>query len=463
MSARVLIVDDVPANVRLLQALLEAEYFEVHTAMNGPEALDVVQRVRPDIVLLDVMMPGMDGFEVCRRIKANPLTRQLPVILITALDQPEDRNKGFQAGADDYLVKPIDEMTLLTRLRALARFKFLQDELESSIGDELLLETRVDNEDDKPARLAVLLNEENANGQLAQWLREMHEPVMFSDPVQLLEGVRAGEFEGVLLEMPLNRHDTVRICSQIRAMTHGRQIPVMLLVHKADHRELAQALEVCASDYLNCPISRDELAARLRIQLRRWRYIQRLRESLRQSVTFSMIDPLTGLYNRRYLFTHGRAMVEEAAQRGRALSVLVMDLDYFKKVNDTWGHDAGDAVLQETAKRLSKQVRKLDVVCRIGGEEFAVLLSGSDGRMARMVAERLRCAIASKPFKIPTEEGEKDLHITISIGLASFENRNDTLEVLLKRADDALYQAKQQGRNRVIHHDPSLSTEEKAS
>ncbi len=450
MSARVLIVDDVPANVRLLQALLEAEYFEVFTAMNGSEALDAVQRVKPDIMLLDVMMPDMSGFEVCRRIKSNPHTRYLPIIMITALDQPEDRIKGFQAGADDYLVKPIDEAALLTRLRALVRFKFLLDELESSIGDELLLDTRLESEEERPARLALLLNREGRDQRLIDWLRGRHNVRLFEDPVMLLDQVRHGTVDMVMLELPLKGHDALRICSQIRSLENGRQLPVILLMEDGHQKELLHALEICASDYLLKPVSLEELEARIRIQLRRWRYIQRLRENVRQSVTYAMVDPLTGLYNRRYMNTHGRAMVEEAGQRGKALSVLVMDLDYFKKVNDTWGHDAGDEVLREVAARLKKQLRRLDVICRIGGEEFAVLLPGADVRMAQQVAERLRRAVAGQPVKITTDDGELDLHITISIGLASFEKKEDTLESLLKRADEALYTAKQQGRNRVV-------------
>ena len=451
MSARVLIVDDVPANVRLLQALLEAEYFEVHTAMNGAEALDAVQRVKPDIMLLDVMMPDMSGFEVCRRVKSNPMTRYLPIIMITALDQPEDRIKGFQAGADDYLVKPIDEVALLTRLRTLVRFKFLLDELESSIGDELLLDTRLESDESAPARVATLMADDPRNTPVLAWLNQHHHVQTWSNPVQLLDAVRKGKLDVVVLDMPLPGHDALRICSQIRSLEHGRQLPVVLLVDGGESKKLAQALEICASDYLLKPVVLEELGARMDIQLRRWRYIQRLRENVRQSVTLSMVDPLTGLYNRRYFMTHGRALVEEAASRGRALSVLVLDIDFFKKVNDTYGHDAGDEVLKEVAQRLKRQIRRLDVVCRVGGEEFVVLLPGADARVAGQVAERLRRAIADRPFRITSgDDGRLELNLTISIGLASYERADDSLETLLKRGDEALYAAKQQGRNRVV-------------
>ena len=131
MTARVLVVDDVLANVRLLEAKLSAEYFDVITAMNGVDALESVQRVRPDIVLLDVMMPGIDGIEVCRRIKANPQTQHIPVIMVTALDQPEDRVKGLEAGADDFLTKPVNDLALFCRVKSLVRLKMLTDELRA--------------------------------------------------------------------------------------------------------------------------------------------------------------------------------------------------------------------------------------------------------------------------------------------------------------------------------------------
>src|SRR5215813_3544000 len=129
MSARVLVVDDVVANVKLMDARLTAEYFDVITAMSGPEALAICDRAQCDIVLLDVMMPEMDGFEVCRRLKANPKTHHIPVIMVTALDQPADRVRGLEAGADDFLTKPVSDLALIARVRSLSRLKLMTDEL----------------------------------------------------------------------------------------------------------------------------------------------------------------------------------------------------------------------------------------------------------------------------------------------------------------------------------------------
>src|SRR5215207_11528781 len=129
MSARVLVVDDVLANIKLMEARLTAEYFDVVTAMSGPEALAICERAQCDIVLLDVMMPEMDGFEVCRRLKANPLTHHIPVVMVTALDQPADRVRGLEAGADDFLTKPVSDIALVTRVKSLVRLKMVTDEL----------------------------------------------------------------------------------------------------------------------------------------------------------------------------------------------------------------------------------------------------------------------------------------------------------------------------------------------
>src|SRR5262245_34541407 len=146
MTARVLVVDDILANVRLLEAKLSAEYFDVVTAMNGTEALESIQRTKPDIVLLDVMMPGIDGVEVCRRIKDDAHTHHIPVVMVTALDQPEDRVKGLEAGADDFLTKPVNDVALFCRVKSLVRLKMLTDELRarSPQGDAAILVSGLD-------------------------------------------------------------------------------------------------------------------------------------------------------------------------------------------------------------------------------------------------------------------------------------------------------------------------------
>jgi two-component system cell cycle response regulator len=218
-------------------------------------------------------------------------------------------------------------------------------------------------------------------------------------------------------------------------------------VDPSDEGRLLRGLDLGANDYLIRPIDRNEMLARVRTQIRRKRHSEQLRTRLAESVELSIKDALTGLFNRRYMETHLKALVEQSTATGRPLSILVADIDLFKRINDTHGHAAGDLVLQEFANRFRRNTRGVDLVCRLGGEEFVVVMPNTDIRRASMIGERLRGCIAGEPFR--TESGHS-LAITASVGVASVESAADTPATLFRRADSALYMAKRAGRNRVV-------------
>jgi two-component system cell cycle response regulator len=208
-----------------------------------------------------------------------------------------------------------------------------------------------------------------------------------------------------------------------------------------------RALEIGVNDYLVRPFDKNEILARVRTQIRKRRYTERLRDNVQLSIEAAITDALTGLYNRRYMETHVGTLVDQAVARGKPLAVLVLDIDYFKSINDTHGHDAGDDVLQDFAFRIRKSIRGIDLACRYGGEEFVVVMPETDMAVATMVAERLRRRIASEPF--PIQKGARTIEVTISIGIAAL-GTGDTAAAIIKRADQALYRAKRDGRNRVV-------------
>jgi two-component system cell cycle response regulator len=195
------------------------------------------------------------------------------------------------------------------------------------------------------------------------------------------------------------------------------------------------------------PIARHELLARARTQTTRQRYAVALPPSVTNTLALAVTDELTGLYNRRYFDRHLSIMLEKAREQGRDMAVMLIDMDFFKSVNDNHGHDIGDAVLKEFAQRLRRNIRGVDLACRFGGEEFVVLMPDTDWRQAQGVAERVRQAVAEKGFA--TGSG-RPLSLTVSVGLALNESETDTPEIMLKRADVALYRAKREGRNRVV-------------
>jgi two-component system cell cycle response regulator len=453
MTARVLVVDDVPANVKLMEARLSAEYFDVVTALSGHEALAVCERAECDIVLLDVMMPDMDGFEVCRRIKANPATHHLPVVMVTALDQASDRVKGLEAGADDFLTKPVSDVALIARVRSLVRLKMMTDELRMravtsrEIGIENPAREAIA-DTGKGGRILVVEDRKASWERIMTMLGNEHEVEVEADPSEALFRVADGGYDLVVVSLGLENFDGLRLASQVRSLERTRTVPILAIAEAEDNARLMRGLEIGINDYLIRPIDKNELMARVRTQIRRKRYTERLRDNVQMSIEAAITDALTGLHNRRYMETHLATLVEQAHARGKPLTVLVLDIDFFKAVNDTHGHDAGDDVLREFAVRLKKSIRGIDLACRLGGEEFVVVMPDTDMAVATMVAERLRRRIAADPFAI--HKGERKVAVTISIGLAALAGPDDNAANVLKRADQALYKAKRDGRNRVV-------------
>lgn len=452
MTARVLVVDDVIANVKLLEARLAAEYFEVITAYSGPEALDVCGRGLCDIVLLDVMMPGMDGFEVCRQLKAVPATAHIPVIIVTALDQPSDRVAGLEAGADDFLTKPVSDISLITRVKSLVRLKTLTDELmlraatTNEIGLDQTMETGI--AAGQGGRILVVEDQTATLERIKSTLATHHAIEHESDPQEALFRAADGDFDLAIISLNLSGFDGLRLCSQLRSLERTRQMPILVIVGPDDNARLLRGLDLGVNDYLMRPIERNEMLARVRTQIRRKRFSDRLRDTVQLTLEMAITDALTGLHNRRYLERHLATLVTQAVTQKKPLSLLVLDIDHFKSVNDGFGHAAGDEVLREFSRRVRKAVRGIDLAARLGGEEFVIAMPDTDAALALLVGERLRQKIAGEPFLV--QDGSRQLTVTVSIGINSLISGEDTPQTLLKRADDALYRAKRAGRNRVV-------------
>ncbi|WP_265518474.1 PleD family two-component system response regulator [Nitratireductor luteus] len=452
MTARILVVDDVPANLKLLEARLLAEYYDVVTARSGGDAIEICEASKVDVVLLDIMMPGMDGFEVCRRLKADPATTHIPVVMVTALDQPADRVRGLEAGADDFLTKPVNDLQLLTRVKSLVRLKALTDELRlrasttRDIGIEELLASK-SAPDTAPRVLLVDQNEASA-GRIVSMLDGQFELAVAADGPAGLARAAEGAFECVIVATAHADYDPLRLCSQLRALEHTRLVPIILMTDPGEDEFVIRGLELAVNDYILTPVEKQELIARLRTQIRRKRYNDGLRSSVAETVEMAVTDPLTGLHNRRYLDSHLHRLFDRAVARRRPLSIMIADIDRFKAINDKWGHDGGDAILREFAARLRRNLRGIDLVCRYGGEEFVIVMPDTELFVAQKVAERIRAEIASGPFGMG--EGKPAVPVTTSLGVAAMKLPEDTVEALFKRADVALYEAKASGRNKVV-------------
>ncbi|HQT54558.1 MAG TPA: response regulator, partial [Phenylobacterium sp.] len=274
MTARILVVDDIEANVRLLEAKLSAEYYEVLIAYDGPTALAIAAKEKPDNVLLDVMMPGMDGFQVCRRLKDDPETRHVPVVLVTALDGRADRIAGLEAGADEFLTKPIDDVMLFARVRSLTRLKMVIDELrdrEASGRRMGVIAGAASRLGGSGGRVLIVDDHERQAQRVASELAIEHRPIIESDPEKALMTAK-GPVDLVIVNAAARSFDGLRFTAQLRSDEATRHLPVLAIVDFDERQRLVKALEIGVNDILAKPIDPQELSARAKTQIRRKRY-----------------------------------------------------------------------------------------------------------------------------------------------------------------------------------------------
>lgn len=455
MSGRILLVDDIAANRVMIRAKLASAYYEVLVADTAVEARKMVIDEQPSVVMINVTMPTLDAFDLCHTLKSDWETALTPVIMITSVDDTEDRLRALEVGADDFLVKPIHDLALFARVRNLMRMKFVTDELQlrAETTRDLGLESsprRIDDMVLTSAHSVLIAAPDAATG--AAWTATVREKLAVQAEFETTEQGVADRIAGgvpdafVVHQTLADGGDGLRLVSAIARRQPTRHSALLFLLSDGDMRNAAHALDLGAWDYTLLHDDTTELVVRLRSQLRRKLYSDRLHTNLRDGLRLAAIDPLTGLYNRRYADHHLSNMLAQAAAEGGDLAVMMLDLDRFKRVNDGHGHDAGDEVLRQVARRLQENVRGVDVVVRLGGEEFCIALPGTGRDAALFVAERIRVAIAETPFDLSSGQA---IACTCSIGIAVSEGGGGTIEALMKSADDALYCAKTKGRNRI--------------
>jgi two-component system cell cycle response regulator len=445
VAGRILVVDGIARNRRLLEASLASEYFNVLAARTGQEAIELARSQRPDLVLLDAGIGDFDGFEVCRRLKAQPETAHIPVVMLTALSDPGERVRGLEAGADDFLTKPVEDVALFARVRALIRLKRMADELrlrERTIASFGALQPLVYDEAESLGGARLLLVEDRRDEAVAltAMLATIAGHVRLVDAVPAALDLAASEdFDIVVVSLDLADDKAVALCARLRQSELTRFTPIIVLAEPGEQQRVARALELGVNDYLLRPVDRNEMAARARAQIRRKRYHDRLRHRLMTSLSLSVTDPLTGLYSRRYLHAHLDQMLIRSQDEAMRTALILIDLDHFAALNREHGFAAGDQVLRDCALRLQRNLRGFDLACRYGGETFAILLSDVDGNIAERVAMRLNAVLSGEPARPHGAKSPISLSASIGLGVAL---AGDDAGKLVARAHDALVAAK---------------------
>ena len=441
MNGSILIVDDEMAELTLLKDILSAEGYRVRPFSNGELALRSIMTEQPELILLDIRMPDLDGIELCHRLKENTSLREIPVIFISAASDLEDKIKAFQVGGVDYITTPFQKEEVTARVRNhITLYRTLQD--MKSIGEIL----RKSEESLKIAQ---------AIAHLGHWEWDMNNGgIVWSEETYRILGLEPEEkpasYDAFL--QVVHPDDRDRVAAKLKALFSGEDFDVeyRIILPGGKVRVVhgkAEIININASNQHKLigtiqEISEPEQAKILGV-IQDITEQKELEWKLEQQAN---TDYLTGCLSRRYFLGLSEREFAQVRRYGGVLSLFMIDLDHFKKVNDEHGHQVGDEALKKLVQVCQSVLREVDLVGRLGGEEFAVLLPETNRAQAIEAAERLRVAVASAEVPL---EGDTVLQFTTSIGVATLSGADTNISDILRRADQALYQAKNFGRNKV--------------
>jgi two-component system cell cycle response regulator len=451
---KVLIADDSQVSLASLEKVLAAGLFQTIRAANGKEAFDKAICELPDLILLDVMMPEMNGFEVARILKEDSRTRSIPIMMVTALDDPENEHAGRQAGAEEYLAKPVRPKELIARANSLIALRQYRDQLiiRNHSQWSLIVDKHSDDAGPEPQKqlpLVLLVEDNESDAELVRHLLKdlplrIERLANGADAVELCQ---TGRVDLMLLDLLLPGLNGFEVCRQVKGSEKGKDLPIVVITCLEDMDSRLKCIELQTDDFLVKPIVGRELQARVKILLEKKKQLDRLRSHYEEALNSAVVDWLTGLYNHGYFKKFLDLEIKKSLRQRYPVTLIMIDIDNFKAVNDAYGHPTGDVILQELAQVVRKAVREVDLVARYGGDEFAVVLPYSDGHGALRVAHRIDEAIKTHAFS-PKASTPKT-RLTVSMGVAGYPEDAVHVDELIHSADQKLYEAKIRGKNQI--------------
>lgn len=457
MAGKILIVDALVTNRIILRVKLAVACYATLQAETLAQALQIAPTEQPELIICGMCLPDGMAPQFCARLRADPLCRDIPVLVITPNHDAALRIDALRAGAAEVMTRPMDEGLLMARIRALLRAcdstedRKLMDTAALSMGF-----AEAPDRFDAPARAVLITSGRGGGAALCKQLNGLCSGLCVdtATPVAALHPARPSAPPDLYLLAPdPDAPDAdLRMIADLRARADSRHALICVLLPAQHCGAAAMALDLGASDVLTLPLHRDEAALRLRRLLDRKRQADRLRHSTHSGLTLAMTDPLTGLHNRRYADQHLRQIAELACQTGLDFAVMLIDLDRFKLINDTYGHAVGDQVLTSVARVMRMNTRPQDLLARIGGEEFLWVLPATGLQAARQAADRLLQTISQTGIQLP--DTAQQISVTASVGVARGRadacTAGQSLHRLTEAADRALRGAKRHGRNRVM-------------
>ena len=465
MPSRILVIDEIPTTRMLVSSLLSANQHEVTAECSVSEAA-----ANGDLSAFDVILASVNDGDAAEMISdiveaaaSGAATVHPPILCLDRYASPERRLAALKTGARDLLRAPASDDLLLARLRSILREINGVREVarrQAAAATFGLAESPATFQSAK--RIALVTSSEQLSPEFEDLVSEFGTQMSCRSPEEALSGSETAPPADVFVldGSSLARARVLGTLPELRARTHSRHAPILVL-HDADDMDVAiLALDSGATDVASDDASGPELVLRIRALLRQRAAEDALRRSSETSLRLAATDPLTGLYNRRYAEAYLKDAIKNATEGAQPFTLMIADIDHFKKINDVHGHSAGDAVLRMVADRLRQGLRSVDLVARYGGEEFLIVLPGTDATCAGAAADRLRTKIGDVPIAL---DGDGSIQVTVSIGAVVGGNgaviggpqayKTNAAEPVLNRllcaADHALYNAKAAGRNRI--------------